>query len=855
MTRKIKFLIVALFFTGLLLLFSSNKSYADEVTVQVTPLSPTPISDTSTVTSSITIQSVENKVTTAQGTLNNASQVQGNAIIQTIQSNVPNTDTSTAVSIAITQEPIKTAVESATAVIQLANTAIQSAQTAISVAVIAQANVETQTATVQTNQVILTAETSKLPDLQTTQTNTQSGFYTENSNLGTATSNVSTAETAVSNAITNLANSEPITTTTNGISATTYAYSGSTASPLPNSQTVPLSTTTVASLSNNWGSGQVLNSGRVDNVVVKFEGTITLPEEAVIVRYNTYADDGTKLYIDGVLAVDNWRDQSPRYSNYSQDFNVSVDKQQDFVLWYYEHGGGAVVNLGWVIIRADGTGYFTFPQAEAFSSVIKTPDPIKVAAVDTAKTNLTSVKTAYDTQLAIRDAAYQAWQDAIHAVNAQQSVIDSAQAAYDIAQANLLAAQQSATAAIQTADALANTATAKVDEAVNAMTNAAQVAQDYYAKIAADKAAADAILAAQQKAAAEARAARAAELAAQAEANRIAAEKSIADAKIAQEKAAAEAKAAEDARIVAEQAAKDAQAAADKAKADAEIQAAKDAQAAADAAKAEADAKAKAEQDAALAEQKAKDEAAKLAQDVANAKAEADKQKAEADKIAAEQAVKEQQAKDTKAAQDAAIQAQKDAQAKADAAKAEEDKAAQQAANEKAAADKALIASTGVVPNNPAQLPTDIPKPAPAEVLVPHIQVDVKGVENGGIQFFGTQSAPQVVGEDGHLTPPAPPPGSGLPIPADAITTADTFIGQPGGASFNAPDVAVPVVLTPVTGALASVPGVQAINQAFVAMANIGNDMSPVTRKKAKKILVTTVVVGQIVALRRRFGK
>ena len=362
-------------------------------------------------------------------------------------------------------------------------------------------------------------------------------------------------------------------------------------------------------------------------------------------------------------------------------------------------------------------------------------------------------------------------------------------------------------------------------------------------------------MAAQQKAAAEARAARAAELAAQAEANRIAAEKSIADAKIAQEKAAAEAKAAEDARIVAEQAAKDAQAAADKAKADAEIQAAKDAQAAADAAKAEADAKAKAEQDAALAEQKAKDEAAKLAQDVANAKAEADKQKAEADKIAAEQAVKEQQAKDTKAAQDAAIQAQKDAQAKADAAKAEEDKAAQQAANEKAAADKALIASTGVVPNNPAQLPTDIPKPAPAEVLVPHIQVDVKGVENGGIQFFGTQSAPQVVGEDGHLTPPAPPPGSGLPIPADAITTADTFIGQPGGASFNAPDVAVPVVLTPVTGALASVPGVQAINQAFVAMANIGNDMSPVTRKKAKKILVTTVVVGQIVALRRRFGK
>ena len=159
----------------------------------------------------------------------------------------------------------------------------------------------------------------------------------------------------------------------------------------------------------------------------------------------------------------------------------------------------------------------------------------------------------------------------------------------------------------------------------------------------------------------------------------------------------------------------------------------------------------------------------------------------------------------------------------------------------------------GVIPNNSAQLPTDVPKPAPVEALVPHIQVDVKGVENGGIQFFGTQSAPQVVTEDGKITPPAPPPGSGLPIPPEAITIADTFIGQPGGTTFNAPDVAVPVIETPVTGAIAAVPGVQALNHAFVAMSNIGNDMSPVTRKKAKKILVLTVAVAAVV--RRKFGR
>lgn len=138
----------------------------------------------------------------------------------------------------------------------------------------------------------------------------------------------------------------------------------------------------------------------------------------------------------------------------------------------------------------------------------------------------------------------------------------------------------------------------------------------------------------------------------------------------------------------------------------------------------------------------------------------------------------------------------------------------------------------------------------PTTALVPHVQEDKKGVENGGINFFGTQSAPQVVGEDGKLTPPAPPPGSGLPIPPEAITTTDTFIGQVGGTTFNAPDVAVPVIEQSVTGAMAAVPGVQALNHAFVAMENIGNDMSPVTRKKAKKILVITVALA---AMGRRF--
>lgn len=173
--------------------------------------------------------------------------------------------------------------------------------------------------------------------------------------------------------------------------------------------------------------------------------------------------------------------------------------------------------------------------------------------------------------------------------------------------------------------------------------------------------------------------------------------------------------------------------------------------------------------------------------------------------------------------------------------------------------EKEKYEEIGIEPNSPDQLPEDEPKIPDLEDLKPRVQVDVPGVENGGIEFFGTKSQPQVIGEDGQLTPPPPPPGSGLPIPPDAITTVDTFIGQPGGTTFNAPDVATPMELVPidVPEALDAIPGageaVQALNEAYVAMANIGNDMSPITRKKAKKVLIATIVVGQIAQLRRLF--
>jgi hypothetical protein len=849
----------------------------------------------------------------------------------------------------------QTAVETATVAIQDANTKIALAQQAYDTATatvavvpvaqagvnaasatvanalkdttIAQSTVDTATATVASTGGTLTALQDAQPALDAAAACTEGSacvhFYNTNAELGPLNNQITTAQAAADAAVVAApiaqaaADNSTVTTTTNGAKATVYYGTGRTPA-LPTANSTPILTTTVPQISYNWGSGSVLG-GPADRVIVKFEGTVTVPQNAVAVKYGVYSDDGAMLYVNGAQVINNWRDQGPTWSAFSPTYDTTTNKSQNFVLWYYENGGGAVCTLGWGITLADGTGYWTNPGATAFGASTTTKDPVLVAAaakaqaaIPTTAQAVVDAQAAYDAKLAERNAAWDAYTSAISAANAGVQAIAAAQTAYDQAQADLVTAQENLTIAAHnlktaqqdltaqqmvltlaqnTANRDVNTAVAEAEMAVQAADTAAttvaqstQTIQDEIAKkaaadAAAAKAAADALaakqaaeakaaadaLAAQKLAAAQqaARDAAAAATAAQAAADAQAAQEAAAAQALKDAQAAADAKAAEEAKAAADAAAAQAEADAKAAEEAAAEQAAKDAQAAADAKAAEEAAAAQAAKDAQAAEDAAKAEAdAKAAQEAAD--------KAAADKAAADAAAKA--AADEAAAKAAADEAKKTPSPEPSPTptppppppppvvvvvteKTTAETYVPAVAPEKYMAPAAIQAfkEIGIVPNNAAQLPTDVPKPAPVEALVPHVQVDVKGVENGGIQFFGTQSAPQVVQEDGKLTPPAPPPGSGLPIPPEAITTADTFIGQPGGASFNAPDVAVPVIETPITGAIAAVPGAQALNHAFVAMSNIGNDMSPVTRKKAKKILVITVAVAAVV--RRKFGK
>jgi hypothetical protein len=300
LTRKIKFIIVALFTAGLLFLFSSNEAHAEDTVVQIIG-DPAPSSDTSTVTSPISVQSIQVKVEEAATTLQAAAQAQSTSIVTTIQANVSNTDTQAAVQIATTQEPIKTAVEAASVKVGDANNAIQAAQTAVQIAVSAQTNVETQTAVV--TQAVTTLETKKTELKTTTITNqaaevalntqTPITIAAQEANAVARTANdvaqaaVTPANEAVAAQIPVVATAQSVkdtaqatvdVNTSSGLKVEVYNTQGQNNAPVLPANAVPIRTfTDTNGINEQWGNGNVAGSNRSEDVIVKYSGNITFP--------------------------------------------------------------------------------------------------------------------------------------------------------------------------------------------------------------------------------------------------------------------------------------------------------------------------------------------------------------------------------------------------------------------------------------------------------------------------------------------------------------------------------------------------------------------------------------------------
>ena len=132
---------------------------------------------------------------------------------------------------------------------------------------------------------------------------------------------------------------------TAGINITVYNnYWYNAAPPLPGNDRI-VGTMVGTRIDNNFDQQPLFNM--YEDFVVKYEGFITAPCTCNV-EFMAQADDGTKLYLDGVLITNDWRDKGGGGS-VSQPVPFTEGSSKQITLWFYENGGGAWVQLWWMV--------------------------------------------------------------------------------------------------------------------------------------------------------------------------------------------------------------------------------------------------------------------------------------------------------------------------------------------------------------------------------------------------------------------------------------------------------------------------------------------------------------------------
>ena len=71
---------------------------------------------------------------------------------------------------------------------------------------------------------------------------------------------------------------------------------------------------------------------------------------AGLYQFRAKADDGVRLWVDGDLVLDGWKDQAPTTYQASRDLAMG---EHQIRVEYYEKAGGAVLEVGWSLIDTD----------------------------------------------------------------------------------------------------------------------------------------------------------------------------------------------------------------------------------------------------------------------------------------------------------------------------------------------------------------------------------------------------------------------------------------------------------------------------------------------------------------------
>ena len=257
------------------------------------------------------------------------------------------------------------------------------------------------------------AEALALEDMELAQSNVDEQTIT----VGLALENKNDAQDALAVANINLSNAQQALNNAGGVGLRYDVYSLIRV----NGQAAP--DQLLCSGTSNSNSMQLPVCGnRHENIVVKFAGQITVPSWFTQAYFAGYTDDGFRMYIDGVLAIDDWVEQGVTWSPYSPVYDVTTDKVFDVEIWWYNGGGPGSYHLGWGIPggwTGAGCDYAGDPRVwgQNFSCNLNT---------FSSGSGPTATQTAeYQSALSAKNAAQQEYNDKLNVYNQEFATLNS----------------------------------------------------------------------------------------------------------------------------------------------------------------------------------------------------------------------------------------------------------------------------------------------------------------------------------------------------------------------------------------------------------------------------------------------
>jgi outer membrane biosynthesis protein TonB len=280
-------------------------------------------------------------------------------------------------------------------------------------------------------------------------------------NLNTANSNLQTAQSVVQNA------------GGAGLQYTVYSLIRTSQGATPNQ----------VLCTGIWNSNSMnlpVCGNRYTDFVVRFTGVITVPSWFTSTYFAGYTDDGFRMYVNGQLAVNNWREQGTTWSNYSPIYDVSENKRLDVEIWWYNGGGPGSYHLGWAIPggwTGAGCDYAGDPRiwGQNFSCNLNTfssgsaPTQQQINDYNAAVAAQATAQQTYNTKLEIRN-------DKLSIYNQEVQNLTTANQNLTTKQQNLTTAQSNLTIALSNK----NNAITVYNQAIIDMNNAIEDAWDLY---------------------------------------------------------------------------------------------------------------------------------------------------------------------------------------------------------------------------------------------------------------------------------------------------------------------------------------------------------------------------------------